>query len=344
MKDFEEIGHSGGMIKINIDGTKVQFEIINQNMNACSIESISIPLGGDKLPVYMVSDREGYFGAICKDCNTYFRTSRFSEITTCPYCRIEDSCVNFFTSNQVKYIEAYVNKFIKLFQSGKSGIIDFDSIIEQMNNKSSFVYSDERQQTLFKCSKCSNSNDIIGLYGYCSCCGTRNNLDIFNKKLSFEMHRVTNPKHEKSERHLREQEWQEVLKSSISIFEAFSKDVHKELLKLPMHPNQRKAVENISFQRITKAREVLLNNFQFDIFVDINNNDINFINKSFNIRHLFTHSEGIVDNDYIKNTGDSSFRLGQLVRVSSHDVKRIIELITIVAKRFANEVDMFDIK
>ena len=344
MEDFEEIGHSGGKIKINIKGTMFQFEIIHNNINACRIEAVSIPLGDMKLPVYMVSDKEGYFGAICKGCDKRFRTSGFSDITTCPYCGIKDSFLNLFTSNQVKYIEAYVNKFLELFQSGKSGIIDFDSLIEQMDNKTSFIYNEERQQTIFKCSRCSNKNDIIGVYGYCSCCGLRNNLTVFNEKLALEMERVINPKYVKNERHLREKEWQEVLKSSIATFEGFSRDVLEELLKLSMHPIQRKAVGNISFQRIIEAREVLLKNFQFDIFGNIDSGDIKFINKSFNNRHLFTHKEGIVDEDYIKNTGDSNLKLGQLIRVRSSDVKRIIELLNIVGEKFVYEVDLFDFK
>ncbi len=339
MRDFEEIGHTGGKIEIIIEGTKVGYTIKHSNCSACTIEAVSIPLGDKVLPVYIVSDKEGFFGAECQECGKYFRTSRFNEITTCPYCGAKSSFLSFLTSNQKKYIEAYVIKFLELFQSGKSGEIDFDSLIEKLDNKTGFIYSDERQQTVFKCSKCSNRNDIIGIYGYCSGCGYRNNLDIFNEKLAIEMNRVMNPKYDKSERQLREKEWQEVLKSSISVFEGFARDVHKELLKLPLHPNQRKAVSGISFQRILDAREALLSVFRFDIFGEITSDDICFINKSFNRRHLFTHNEGLVDEDYIENTGDTSVKLGQLFRVRSSEVKRLIELLGSVGKKFVTEYD-----
>jgi hypothetical protein len=343
MNDFEEIGHSGGKLKINIQGTRAKFEIIHGNMNACRIESVSIPFGDSNLPIFMISDKEGYFGATCKVCDMRFRTSGFSEITTCPYCGTKDVFLNFFTINQKKYIEAYIKKFLELFRSGVSGTIDFDSLIEHLDTNTSFIYNEERQQTLFKCLNCSNTNDIIGIYGYCSSCGMRNNLAIYTEKLTLEMNRIIKPKYDKNEQYLREKEWQEVLKSSIAIFEGFSKDVLKELLKLPMDPIKRKSISGISFQRIMQAREILLNKSGFDIFGDINNDEINFINKSFNIRHLFTHNEGIVDEGYIRNTGDGSLKKGQLVRVRSNDVKRLIEILTTVGKKLAFEVNAVDI-
>lgn len=342
MQDFEEIGHTGGKIEIKIEGTNAQFTIKHSNCSACRIESISIPFGDKPLPVFIVSDKEGFFGAKCQECNTYFRTSRFNSNTTCPYCGLQGPFLAFLTENQKKYIEAYVNKFLKLFQSGKSGEIDFDALIEKLDNNTGFVYSDERQQTVFQCTKCQNRNDIIGIYGYCSECGYRNNLDIFNEKLAIEMNRVINPKYDKSERQLREKEWQEVMKSSISAFEGFARDVHKELLKLPLHPNQRKAISNISFQRILDARDALLNIYKYDIFGEITNEDITFINKSFNKRHLFTHNEGLVDEDYIKKTGDMSVKVGQLVRVGSNEVKRLIELLESIGKKFVTEYDSIE--
>lgn len=113
--------------------------------------------------------------------------------------------------------------------------------------------------------------------------------------------------------------------------------MHTSLLKLPLHPNQRETLSNISFQRIFDAREAILHTFLFDIFGEITNDDKNFINKCFNRRHLFTHNEGLVDEDYIINTGDTSVKLGQLVRVRSNEVKRLIELLSNIGENFFTE-------
>jgi hypothetical protein len=42
-----------------------------------------------------------------------------------------------------------------------------------------FYYSEERQQKPFHCSACGGFNDILGKFGYCTVCGTRNDLEEF---------------------------------------------------------------------------------------------------------------------------------------------------------------------
>ncbi|MEZ5024402.1 MAG: hypothetical protein R2728_14325 [Chitinophagales bacterium] len=50
-----------------------------------------------------------------------------------------------------------------------------------------------------------------------------------------------------------------------------------------------------------------------------------FVNKMFNIRHLFTHNNGQVDEEYIQNTGDTSMKVNQR-KIEKWNIKRIIEL------------------
>ena len=344
MKDFEEIGHSGGSLEILVDGTKLQFVIRNNTMNACSIEAISVPFGATNLQVYIVSDKQGYFGAFCKGCRKYFRTSDFSVVTTCPYCGVQNAFSEFFTLNQEKYIKSYIEKVKDILTSGVSGIIDFDSLIEKMDRKSSFIYSDEMQQTLFKCKHCSNRNDIIGIYGYCSNCGKKNNISVFGEQLKDEKQRLMRLGLNKPEQYAYEKEMQEVLKNSIGVFEAFSKDVRKEVLRLDLSEDYTKKIKKISFQRILEARETLIETLQFDIFIGLNSEEIQLLNKYFNIRHLFTHNNGIVDEDYLKKTADLDLREGQLVRLNSNDLENLIRLMWNVGNQLSMGIDEFIIR
>ncbi|MBB3273829.1 uncharacterized Zn finger protein (UPF0148 family) [Pseudomonas sp. OG7] len=47
----------------------------------------------------------------------------------------------------------------------------------------------------------------------------------------------------------------------------------------------------------------------------------------FQQRHLLAHTQGIVDEDYVKKSGDSRYRAGQRIVVSSDDVSEIVSLL-----------------
>ena len=47
----------------------------------------------------------------------------------------------------------------------------------------------------------------------------------------------------------------------------------------------------------------------------------------FNRRHLLTHCNGIVDEKYIRNTGDNSYELGQRIIVKDKDLLRLLDII-----------------
>ncbi|MGE8303331.1 MAG: hypothetical protein ACN6PW_02635 [Pseudomonas kermanshahensis] len=47
----------------------------------------------------------------------------------------------------------------------------------------------------------------------------------------------------------------------------------------------------------------------------------------FQQRHLLAHTQGIVDEDYVKKSGDSRYRAGQRIVVCSDDVMEIVDLL-----------------
>jgi hypothetical protein len=51
------------------------------------------------------------------------------------------------------------------------------------------------------------------------------------------------------------------------------------------------------------------------------------LNTYFPRRHVLAHAGGIVDEDYLRRSGDTSYRLGQRIVVSSGDVREAAELV-----------------
>lgn len=355
MDDFEEIGHSGGKIEIIVHGNGYNLRYNHCSMNASACFFVSADLGNQSLsylpainlfsvgdetedkgiPIPIISDKEGFFGRKCPNCDEYFRMNSVGEDNYCPYCGYHDSSLGFMTDNQRQYIESYLKKFFEAMIKKISGTIDLDSIIDGLTeNKAGFVYNEQRQQTQFECGNCSVVMDILGEYGYCPGCGKRNTLKIFIRNIEHLEDRVNNPRYDESQREKREREWSEIVKSCVSDFEAFCNDLNAELLKNQMTPIQRRDIGAISFQNINNAREVLKRYFAIDLFDGLSLGDEDFLNKMFNKRHILTHKSGIVDQEYIKNTNDNSVRSGQKIRIRSNEVKRLIELILRISNNF----------
>jgi hypothetical protein len=76
-----------------------------------------------------------------------------------------------------------------------------------------------------------------------------------------------------------------------------------------------------SFQNVSVARDKLLPGFDMASAV----NDWPTFTRSFQKRHLFAHSLGVVDADYLKKTGDQSAILGKQVPLSSAEIVALAE-------------------
>lgn len=342
MDDFEEIGHAGGKIHINIDKRGYQFEIENSNANAFTIRSVNIDIQGLKVMIPLISDKVGMFGYRCPECEGYFRSSGGSENIYCPYCGYIDVELNFLTDNQRKYIERYLKEFLKAIQKRQSITIDFDSIINGLeSNISGFAYSEEKQQTTFKCDKCNVAIDIIGIYGYCPRCGKRNSYQILTKNIEFLQERVSNPRYSKIDREKRESEWGDIIKNLVSEYEAFCNDIVNEIVKIPMTPRQKNDIKQISFQNLKSSTEKLKRYFEIDMLEGVSEVDKKFINTIFNKRHLLTHKNGIVDDEYLTNTGDASVKVRQKIRIRSAEVQRAINLVEIISNNLFEAFESF---
>jgi len=64
----------------------------------------------------------------------------------------------------------------------------------------------------------------------------------------------------------------------------------------------------------------------------ITQDEMNMLKILFQKRHLLAHTEGIVDQKYIDNSGDSSYRVGQRIVVRPEDVRTCLNIVTEIVK------------
>jgi hypothetical protein len=88
---------------------------------------------------------------------------------------------HFLTPGQRRFVEAVCDLTAKALSADADGehVIDMDQIADHVASTSKrpgFYYTEESQQNHYTCAACGGSDDILGRYGYCSTCGTRNDL------------------------------------------------------------------------------------------------------------------------------------------------------------------------
>lgn len=348
MHEFEIIPHTGGKLFISPSNNEIGFH--HRSDHAARIYQLSfsiidgsvryIPTGGlgknnvpnGSVPIYIFSDKEGFFGRVCPSCEKTFRTDAGSEEYHCSYCSHRDHSLAFTTRNQWEYIQAYIQLVVSALQERKDIEIDLDNIIANLtHNKSPLIYTEERLQQLNICKECKTEYDILGAYGFCPYCGEPNIFEVFNDNLKMLIKRANATVAQSED--VYQNLWDEMLKNCVSEFESMSKAIRDQLVKLPAIPQRRKDIEGLNFQRIKDAHLKLKAWFGIDIFTGLSHDNIDFILISFERRHLLTHSLGVVDQKYLDNTIDKSVRLNQKIKVSKEEALRIIETTRNIGKR-----------
>ena len=309
---------------VSLDGTRLEFwPLRGMNMNPTP----EAPM----VPVMLVSDREQFFGRSCPKCQSYFRTANIAEVLVCPYCPCRAPLVRFTTENQLRFIDEVRKKWVEGFDGHDLEEIDLDAITRELpDNRPHWSYSEEVQQYRFNCEKCANRFDILGEYGCCPVCGKRNSLQVVMSYLNAAHAQFASANASVTDRQDRQIEWEKMTKC-VADFEAMARDIQNQLARLPLTPARRKEVEQISFQQILRAEELMRGFFGIELLKDVADADKEFLKKMFNRRHILTHNAGRVDQEYLDRTSDTSVRLNQKVVVRSREIARLIPLLKTAA-------------
>lgn len=360
-EEFQSVEHAGGTVTFHVRGPpenrELAQEIQHSVPHACSIFAVAMvdagivlvasvdiggmqetatkPPGGSKfIPVYIISDKEGFIGRRCPRCNQYFRTHAHGRLTCCPYCGLRAGSHQFLSDGQKRYAERYVETLLGALESGETVTIDFGTVnAEFAGNSTPSPLAEQRQQTQFTCSACKNRADIVGRFGYCPACGHRNAYSLLTSELDTLVARVDSPRYSPEKRDQREGEWRSIVRDCVSAFEGFARDLLGELLKLPLLPSRRKALTELTFHQPLAAAGVLGEVFGFDLLRGLGEEEQRFVQLRFLRRHVYEHGAGEADAEYIRNSGEN-VRPGQKIRERSSQVRTLLQLTRTIAENF----------
>jgi len=273
------------------------------------------------LAVMVGSDSQGKFGHRCPSCEGYWRSGPWANV--CPYCGIRAEDYQFLSEAQHRYIRHYCETLTEGMQTVENGdvVIDMDVVAEAAGKdgpKPAFYVSEESQQRKFDCVACGEYNDILGRYGYCSACGTRNDLQDFESQivpaLRASLNNATPP--------------EDVVKDAVSAFDTFVGQYAKQMAALvPMTKQRTTRLTKQRFHQLADVRAILRGWFDIDICDGIDDGDVQFLARMFLRRHVYEHNGGEVDQVYLDASGDSTVRLKQHIRENREDVHRLVGLL-----------------
>ncbi len=340
--EFEEIGHSGGRVTFTVvtaeNGVR-SFQVSFQSSRPVPMALFAvyalpqgvavapIRMGGigqpwnpppvpGCFPVFIASDSQGKFGYQCPQCRGYWRADGGSSI--CPYCGVAAQGHDFLTDAQRSYVFQYCARLRDALDQEKDGdhVIDMDAVADAAGKeieKPPFYYVEESQQTKFTCEKCGCFNDILGNFGYCSRCGTRNDL----------RHLETDTIAKIRDRINAGGPYEACLRDTASAFDSFVAQYVKQLIQhVPMRSGRRNRLEKMRFHDLKSVTEEISSGFDIDIFEGLKENETALATLMFHRRHVYDHNGGEVDDNYLKKSGDTSVRLKQALREtqkSTHD-------------------------
>jgi hypothetical protein len=225
-------------------------------------------------------------------------------------------------------VQQYCRRLNEALAAKEDGdhIIDIDAVSDAVGidaEKPPFYYAEESQQNRFTCKCCREFSDILGTFGYCSACGTRNDL-------------------QQSEDHtiplLRERinsggPYELCVKDAVAAFDSFAGQYARQLIqRIPMTPGRKARLEKMRYHNLKLVRTEFSATFDIDILSGMKADDIDFVTLMFHRRHVYEHNGGEADEKYIADSGDNSVRPKQTLHETQDSAQRLTGLIVKMAR------------
>ena len=140
-----------------------------------------------------------------------------------------------------------------------------------------------------------------------------------------------------TDRQQRAEVWAELTVKSVTEFETLAKHLRRSLLIIPMTRKRREELEALNFQSPLEADGFLRQWFDIGVVQWSGNattpprafkdTEPSFITKMLQRRHILIHNSGVVDEDYLRLSGDTQARLHEQIRIPSNDARHFVELV-----------------
>lgn len=309
-------------------------------------------LNGRSVSVGIEADEKGYLDKQCpaSNCEFLFKVNEDDwknifkdEAVWCPMCRNEAPAKAWFTIEQAEHIKSEALTVLKgeINNALRSGAQKFNrnqprnsfiSMSMEVKGGMQRTYTlpakaAEVMQLEIRCENCSSRFAVIGSAYFCPACGVNSVIRIFDdslrkiraKKDSEDAVRralaesLGRDEAELTCRSLRET----CLTDGVTAFQKYCEGLYDTYGKPPFN----------AFQRIEDGSKLWREALGVGYEKWLSPSELDELKIQYQKRHLLAHQEGIVDERYVKNSGDASYKVGQRLVVSTADVEALLKLL-----------------
>lgn len=182
------------------------------------------------------------------------------------------------------------------------------------------------------CEKCGTRYSVIGSAYFCPCCGHNSVERVFDDSVS------SIEKMIESQDYMREKLCEQfsideadnmcrsMLESSLGdIVSAFQKFAKENLVQKTANDTSKIRVND--FQIVEKGSNLYEQHLSRGYDKYLSKEELKQMNILFQKRHILEHNQGIVDEKYVKNSKDTSYKIGQRVVIKKEDTEQLLYII-----------------
>ncbi|MDD4353584.1 MAG: hypothetical protein PHN56_03945 [Candidatus Nanoarchaeia archaeon] len=302
-----------------------------------------------RISVSINSDENGFIGRECPKCKEYFKIKFGTGLPihqyTCPYCNYTGDNDEFFTEAQIEYgksvaikkvvgpiLDSFHRSFKKLETSTKGGFIQIK--VRTSGNVFKIKYYQEKiLETNVICDSCGLNFSIYGVFSNCPDCGRLNAKFIFEKSMEVLKNKLKLSEDSTLESSLKNDLLKDSLIGAISSFDSFGKSLRDK------HNTKFLYDTKNLFQNFLKLNESLKIYFGKNIKDYLSQQDSDFLFKMFQVRHIYEHTAGVIDNDFIKKLPQFNLQKGRKYILDKKEILLFLEKLLSLAQKIYLEVE-----
>lgn len=317
-----------------------------------------------EISIPIETDEKGYLDKQCPsvDCEFKFKVNQDDwanifndEAVWCPLCRHEAASREWFTIEQIEHAKAEAFSIIK--GSIHNAMISDAQRFNSKHRRDSFVsmslevkgsvkrthaipaQAAEAMQLEIKCEQCDSRFAVIGSAYFCPGCGYNSVSRTFSDSLrkikakidNVELVRMTLAEtvgKDEAEVTCRSLVESCILDGVVAI-QKLCERLYEQFGKAPFN----------AFQRLKQGSELWAAAIGEGYSSWLTEQELKKLNILFQKRHILAHNEGIVDENYIKNSGDTSYKIGQRIVVSQKDIEEFLYYLDTLSQNLCSAIN-----
>ena len=308
---------------------------------------------GTSISISIPPDENRFTGRECPrpDCEGYFKIELGTGLKGrglpchCPYCGHAAEHDQFWTKEQIEYARSVaIQRITDAFHADLKEL-EFDHKpkgafgigvslkVERGRRPPVHYYRERKLETEVVCTNCTLRYSVYGVFAFCPDCGQHNSLQILDKNLEVVDKMLEMATRE--EEILAEKLIENALEDCVSTFDGFGRELCRVHANKARNPAK---AERTNFQNLEAARWACRDLFEIDLSAGVEAEDWRAAVGAFQKRHLIAHRLGVIDQDYINRTGDSSVIVGRKINVDAGDVKALVRTIKTLAPRVVTKL------